>query len=142
MGNVWYLRSAVYRNHQWVAASSQRYQTYGLRPVELTANNWAVFTVGRIFAYLATGLVENAVPSYTSELAPAPLRGFLSGSLVFIVTIGNLWGAGIARQYDTVTTNKGWMIPTSMQLIPPVILFIALPFTPGKSPPSEFPPRS
>ncbi|WVQ98401.1 hypothetical protein IAU59_005524 [Kwoniella sp. CBS 9459] len=45
--------------------------------VQLTAKDWIVFTVGRIIAYLAVGVVENCVPSYISEISPAGVRGYM-----------------------------------------------------------------
>ncbi len=97
----------------------------------MTAKNWVFFSVGRVLAYLAVGIVENAVPSYTSELAPAALRGFLSGSLVLVVTLGNLWGTVVVRAYAKTTSRDGWLVPTAMQVTPPVTLLVLLPFTPG-----------
>ncbi|PSR78135.1 general substrate transporter [Coniella lustricola] len=98
--------------------------------IELTAHTWPQFTVGRIIAYSAVGLVENAVPSYSAEVSPAALRGLLSGSIMFITGLGNLWGTGMSRAYATTTAQSGWMIPTSMQLIPAVLLLALVPWTP------------
>lgn len=101
-----------------------------LSSVELTAHKWPQFTVGRIIAYSAVGLVENAVPSYSAEVAPAAIRGLLSGSIMLITGLGNLWGAGMSRAYAATTSQSGWLIPTSMQLIPAVLLLALVPFTP------------
>ena len=98
--------------------------------VELTAHHWAQFTVGRIIAYAAVGLVENAVPAFNAEVSPAATRGLLSGSLMMVTGLGNLWGAGMSRAYAADTGVRGWIIPTSMQLIPAVGLLALLPFTP------------
>ncbi|OQV03352.1 hypothetical protein CLAIMM_08404 [Cladophialophora immunda] len=98
--------------------------------IELTAHNWAQFTVGRIIAYFAVGLVENAVPAYNAETAPAAARGLLSGSIMFVTGLGNLLGAGLSRAYATTETQKGWMIPTSIQLVPAVAFLVLIPFTP------------
>ncbi|KAJ5100417.1 hypothetical protein N7456_006469 [Penicillium angulare] len=97
--------------------------------IELTAHEWVQFSVGRIIAYLAVGLVENAVPSYSAEIAPSSLRGAFSGSLMCIVTLGNIWGAGMGRAMASYTNNAGWLIPVGVQLIPAAILLIGLPFT-------------
>lgn len=97
--------------------------------VELTASQWVQFTVGRIIAYFAVGLAENAVPSYNAEVSPAAARGLLSGSLMVFTGLGNLWGSGMSRVYATETRDKGWIIPTSMQLIPAVGLLALVPFT-------------
>ncbi|WVQ85136.1 hypothetical protein IAT38_007301 [Cryptococcus sp. DSM 104549] len=115
--------------YKWTMYIVCAIQTIGII-IELTAKNWVVFSVGRVFAYLAVGLVENAVPSYTSEVTPAPLRGFFSGSLIMIVTLGNLWGAGMGRAYANETKRVGWLVPVAVQLIPVVILVVLLPFTP------------
>lgn len=96
----------------------------------MTAHHWAQFTVGRIIAYSAVGLVENAVPSYNAETSPAATRGLLSGSIIMITSLGNLWGAGMSRAYAKELSKKGWMIPTAMQFIPAIGLLALVPFTP------------
>ena len=72
--------------------------------------------------------MENSVPSYASECSPAAVRGFFSGSITVIATMGNLWGAGMSRAYATETTDKGWQIPVAMQLVPAVALAFMVPF--------------
>ena len=86
--------------------------------------------MGRIVAYAAVGLVENAVPAYNAELSPAATRGLLSGSLLMVTGLGNLWGAGMSRAYATETAAKGWMIPTGVQLIPAILLLTLAPWCP------------
>jgi SP family sugar:H+ symporter-like MFS transporter len=56
------------------------------RLVELTANTWQVFSGGRVIAYFAVGIVENIVPSYLSEIAPAGLRGFFAAIMNIVVS--------------------------------------------------------
>lgn len=101
-----------------------------LYSVELTAHHWVQFTVGRIIAYFAVGLVENAVPSYNAETSPAATRGILSGSIMMVTSLGNLWGAGMSQAYATDTTERGWMVPTAMQFIPAIGLLGLVPWTP------------
>ena len=74
-------------------------------PVEISANSIAAFAAGRTVTYLAAGLVENIVPAYTSEITPAPLRGFFTGSLVTFLLIGNLLGAALPRAYANSLTD-------------------------------------
>ena len=76
----------------------------------VAAKNWVTFTVGRTFAYMAVGLVENAVPSYNSEICPADVRGFFTGSLLFFNVLGGIWGSGMGRAYATETGNIGWLV--------------------------------
>lgn len=96
----------------------------------MTSHQWAQFTVGRIIAYFAVGLVENAVPAYNAETSPAAARGLLSGSIILITSLGNLWGSGMSRAYAKEQGDKGWMIATSMQFIPAVLILVLVPFTP------------
>lgn len=96
----------------------------------MSAKHWVQFTIGRDVAYFAVGLVENAVPSYNAEISPAATRGLLSGSLMFFTALGNLWGAGMSRAFATETQKQGWMIPTSMQFVPALLIIALIPFTP------------
>ena len=49
---------------------------------------------------------------------------------MFLTGLGNLWGAGMSRAYANETADKGWIIPTAMQLIPAVLLLALVPLTP------------
>ncbi|KAL1866974.1 hypothetical protein VTK73DRAFT_4443 [Phialemonium thermophilum] len=98
--------------------------------IEMTAHEWIQFSIGRIVAYYAVGVVENAVPAYNAESAPAGARGLMSGSIMMVTGLGNLWGAGMSRAYSTTLTNKGWLIPVAMQFIPAIIMLLLVPFTP------------
>lgn len=91
--------------------------------------NWIVFTIGRVIAYMAVGYIENAVPTYSAEVAPAPLRGFCAGLLTPIITLSSVWGSGMCQAYATETGKIGWMVPVGVQAIPAVMLFILVPFT-------------
>ncbi|PSR83417.1 general substrate transporter [Coniella lustricola] len=97
--------------------------------IEITAKEWVQYEVGRIIAYFAVGIIENVVPSYQAEVSPASLRGFITGSMVSVVTLGNLWGSGMGRAMADVETSAGWLIPTGVQFIPAVILALSIPFT-------------
>ena len=50
------------------------------------------------------------------------------------VLLGNLWGAGMSRAYATETTSVGWLVPVGVQLIPAVLLLVAVPFCVGALP--------
>jgi len=98
--------------------------------VELTATNWIVFTVGRIIAYIGVGLVENATPGYCSEVSPAAIRGFMSGSMTVLVTVGNTIGVGMSLPFATEMGRIGWIIPTAIQLLPALGILAMVPFCP------------
>ena len=99
----------------------------------MTSWSWAQFTVGRIIAYFAVGLVENAGTAYNAETAPPAVRGLLAGSIMFITSLGNLWGSGMSRAYSTTVTKDGWLIPVAMQFIPAVGILALVPLTPESS---------
>lgn len=99
--------------------------------VEVTAHTWQVFTVGRTLAYMGVGILENVVPSYQAEIAPAPLRGFIAGSIMTAQSLGKVWGAGMSRAYATNEGN-GWMVVVAVAYIPAGIMLLLLPFTVGQ----------
>lgn len=86
--------------------------------VSLTYRTWQVFTVGRIFAYLAVGYICNCVPVYSAEVSPAPLRGFCAGLLTPIISVSSIWGAGMCQAYAEELGKKGYIIPVASQAIP------------------------
>lgn len=96
--------------------------------LEVSAANWIQFSIGRVFAYLAVGIVEPLIPIYQAELAPAPLRGFFAGNVQVLVHLGSIWGAGMSRAYADETGKKGWIIPVTVQMIPALLLLVGVPF--------------
>lgn len=78
--------------------------------VELTSKHWGQFTAGRVLAYVSVGLVENASPGYCSEISPAAIRGFMSGSMTVIVTVGNTIGAGVNLPFANEERSLGWIV--------------------------------
>ena len=96
----------------------------------MTANTWQTYTGGRIIAYFAVGIIQNAVPSYQAECSPAGLRGFFAGFMHIMTGLGNLWGSGMGRAYATETGPKGYLICTGVQFIPAFLLFALVPFCP------------
>ena len=88
----------------------------------LPRRTWQVFTIGRVIAYLAVGYIENTVPTYSAEIAPAPLRGFCSGLLTPAITLSSVWGAGMCQAYATETRKVGWMMPIGVQAIPALMI--------------------
>lgn len=74
------------------------------------------------------------MPTYQTEISPAPLRGFFVGSIQLFLTFGSLL-AGIVNQFMSFyTTDAGWIIATAIQIVPAILILVGLPFTPGKYP--------
>ena len=58
------------------------------------------------------------MPTYESEITPAPLRGFFVGSLQLFLTLGSLIAGIVNNACSGYTDDKGWQIATAMQIIP------------------------
>ncbi|EPE03861.1 fungal transcriptional regulatory protein [Ophiostoma piceae UAMH 11346] len=72
--------------------------------IEMMAHHWAQFSVGRIVACAAVGIVENAVPAYNAELAPAATRCLLSGGIMTVTTMDSpRWQILNSRKEEAMT---------------------------------------
>ena len=78
----------------------------------------------------AVGLTENAVPTYQSELVPANMRGPVVASIQMFIAIAQFIASGVNKAYSTSTTKDGWIVPTCVQAIWPLMLILGLPFIP------------
>lgn len=70
--------------------------------------------------------------AYASEIAPAPLRGFLVGTLQPFLNFGSLLACIVNYFCAKSTTRTGWMVATGLQGITAVLVLALLPFTPGQ----------
>ncbi|KAF9052175.1 general substrate transporter [Rhodocollybia butyracea] len=98
--------------------------------IEMTAKKSVQFLIGRIIVYIGIGIVENVVPTYQSEIVPAPARGFVVGSLQMFLVCGSLVASGVNRRYSKFVTSSGWIIPVSIQLVTPVLILAGIYFIP------------
>ncbi|KAL6243838.1 maltose permease [Rhinocladiella similis] len=122
---------------QWMERFGHRYsmvfacicQLLGV-VLELTTKTTVQYTAGCFMIYIAVGIVENAVPAYASEIAPAPLRGFLVGTLQPFLNFGSLLACIVNYFCAKSTTRTGWMVATGLQGITAVLVLALLPFTP------------
>ncbi|KAJ0337064.1 hypothetical protein COL922a_007191 [Colletotrichum nupharicola] len=99
--------------------------------IQVTSNHAAQFVTGRFLVYTAVGLVENVVPTYQSEIAPAPLRGFFVGSIQLCLTFGSLIAGIVNESMSRRTDSSGWQIATAIQALPAVFIMCGLWFTPN-----------
>ncbi|GFZ49764.1 hypothetical protein JCM24511_07167 [Saitozyma sp. JCM 24511] len=96
--------------------------------IELASHNWQGFVSGRVLTYFAVGFCETAVPTHASELAPAPVRAFFSGSIAFWLGLGSLWGSLMSRGFLNTQADYGWQIPVAISMVPAVVMAALLPW--------------
>ena len=72
--------------------------------------------------------MEPVVPTYQAEISPAALRGFFAGDAQLVVHFGSIWGSGMSYAFANEIESRGWMIPVSMQMIPPGLLLVMIPW--------------
>ena len=71
------------------------------------------------------------VPTYQTEIAPAPLRGFFVGSIQLLLTFGSLIAGIVNESMSKKTDESGWQIATALQALPAVIILSLLWLTPN-----------
>lgn len=67
---------------------------------------------------------------YSSEIAPVPLRGFLTTYIAFVNSFGQLLAAGIFRTMADIEGEWSYRIPFAVQWVWLIPLFIIATFAP------------
>lgn len=70
-------------------------------------------------------------PTYASEIAPAKIRGRITGMFQVVVVIGVAFSFWINYGVSFMANSRGavqWRIPIGFQLVPVGIMFLLLPF--------------
>lgn len=116
--------------HRWAMCFTCGIQVVG-PIIQVTSKTPAQFIVGRFLVYTAVGLVENIVPTYQSEIAPAALRGFFVGSIQLCLTFGSLIAGIVNESMSKRRDDSGWQIATAIQALPALIILCLLWVTPN-----------
>lgn len=86
-----------------------------------------IFMIGaRILLGLAVGAASALVPAYMSEMAPARLRGRLSGINQTMIVSGMLLSYIVAFLLKDLPGTMAWRLMLSLAAVPAVILFIGV----------------
>lgn len=80
----------------------------------------------RIFLGLAVGAASALVPAYMAEMAPARLRGRLSGLNQVMIVSGMLLSYSIAFVLQHLPTTWAWRSMLAMAAVPAIILFLGV----------------
>ncbi|HWC80339.1 MAG TPA: sugar porter family MFS transporter [Pseudonocardiaceae bacterium] len=95
--------------------------------IAASAANVGVIITGRVVMGLAVGALSMAVPIYLSEIAPARLRGALSGMNQLMISSGIL----IAYLVNLGLDHTGqWRIAFGLAVVPAIALVIGVYFQP------------
>lgn len=82
--------------------------------------------VSRIILGLAVGAASALVPAYMSEMAPARLRGRLSGINQTMIVSGMLLSYTVAYFLKDLPETMAWRLMLSLAAVPALILFIGV----------------
>jgi len=89
------------------------------------------FYIGRFVEGLGLGGATMLAPTYVAENAPRGIRGLLVGFYQLFETMGAMVAFFI--NYGSLLHLKGhatWIVPLSMQSLPPLLLFLSILFCP------------
>lgn len=90
-------------------------------------NNGTYYLIGmRIFLGLAVGAASALVPAYMSEMAPARLRGSLSGINQTMIVSGMLISYIIDYILKDLPENMSWRLMLGLAAVPAIILFLGV----------------
>lgn len=93
----------------------------------LSPHNGILFMiVSRVLLGLAVGAASALVPAYMSEMAPARLRGRLSGINQTMIVSGMLLSYIVAFLLKDLPGTMAWRLMLSLAAVPAIILFIGV----------------
>lgn len=101
--------------------------------ISCAAQNIGMLIAGRFINGLSVGICSAQVPVYISELAPPSKRGRVVGSQQFSITIGILVMYYISYGCSFMDGAKAFRVPWALQMIPAIILGLALTLLPEVS---------
>ena len=94
------------------------------------AQNIGMLIVGRVINGICVGIASAQVPTYISELAQPNRRGRLVGAQQWAITWGIMIMFYISYGTSFMKGVGAWRVPWGLQIIPALILFFGLFFTP------------
>ncbi|KAJ1900497.1 hypothetical protein LPJ66_001429 [Kickxella alabastrina] len=98
--------------------------------IQCGSRNRGMLIAGRFVAGLAVGCLSMAVPVFQSEIAPAHIRGRLVSLQQWAITWGLLIAFWIDYGCHFIDSDASWRIPMGIQIVPALILFVAMFFIP------------
>ncbi|KAL7424669.1 hypothetical protein Q5752_000353 [Cryptotrichosporon argae] len=94
------------------------------------AVNIEMLFIGELLCGLPFGAFTTSAMGYASEIAPIPLRGFLTSYIALVNSFGQLLAAGIFKGMSELTGTWSYRIPFAVQWVWIVPLFLIATFAP------------
>ncbi|KAJ1814077.1 hypothetical protein LPJ75_002924 [Coemansia sp. RSA 2598] len=122
----------------WLADNFSRKRTIMLASIVFSVGvaiqcgsvNRAMLIVGRFIAGLGVGCLSMTVPIFQSEISPAQIRGRLVSLQQWAITWGLLVAFWVDYGCSFIKSNASWRVPIGVQIVPALVLFIAMIFMP------------
>lgn len=89
-----------------------------------------MFTIGRVILFAMTGMAIVVVPIYQAETAPKALRGMFGSTIQLMIIFGQVVATLVSYGTKSIDSNAGWLIPVSLQIFMPTLIFLLLPLLP------------
>ncbi|RSH85786.1 hypothetical protein EHS25_003927 [Saitozyma podzolica] len=94
------------------------------------AQNITMLFIGELLCGLPFGAFTTTAMGYASEIAPVPLRGFLTTYIALVNSFGQLLSAGVFKGMANLTGEWSYRIPFAVQWVWIIPLFIIATFAP------------
>ena len=98
--------------------------------IQIGTTSVGVLYLGRLLLGFANGFLVTFSNIYTSEAAPAHMRGVMVALFAYWVNIGSILGATVDNYTQTRMDKLSYRIPLACLYIVPALLFVALFFVP------------
>ncbi|KAJ2781486.1 hypothetical protein GGI15_003202 [Coemansia interrupta] len=98
--------------------------------IQSGSQNRAMLIVGRFITGLGVGCLSMTVPIFQSEISPAQIRGRLVSLQQWAITWGLLVAFWIDYGCSFIQGQAAWRLPLGIQIVPALILFVAMFFMP------------
>ncbi|RAK97661.1 putative sugar transporter [Aspergillus ibericus CBS 121593] len=98
--------------------------------ITVTSLNRDQILAARILNYVYVGMELAVVPTFQSEIVPAPVRGLVVGTYQFSIILGGLIVNSICKGTSGIQDDRAWRIPIGLYYIVPFIILCSIWFIP------------
>ncbi|KUJ12605.1 MFS sugar transporter-like protein [Mollisia scopiformis] len=98
--------------------------------LQSSAQNPAMFLVGRLIVGIGVGLSSVACPTYVSEVSQLKWRAFSLGFYYDFWYGGGIIASAITYGTAKIDSSWAWRIPSIIQVVPSLLCLVILPFIP------------